>query len=59
MRRRKDPFLPKDRIDDKAQDALDALDRIKKKGLSNELQADIDEAKNKLREIKRDNHHQA
>ena len=44
MRRRKDPFLPKDRIDDKAQDALDALDRIKKKGLSNELQADIDEA---------------
>lgn len=53
------PNLPKERIDELADDALDNLDRIKKKGLSNELQADIDEAKNKLREIKRDNHHQA
>jgi len=59
MRRRKDPFLPKDRIDDKAQDALDALDRIKKKGLSKELRANIVKVKNDLHDILRDNHHQA
>ncbi len=52
------PNLPKERIDDKAQDALDNLDRIKKKGLSKELRANIVKVKNDLHDILRDNHHQ-
>jgi hypothetical protein len=53
------PNLPKERIDELADDALDNLDRIKKKGLSKELRANIVKVKNDLRDIKRDNHHQA
>jgi hypothetical protein len=55
----KDPDLPKDRIDDAANDALAALKRIKKKRPSKELRVDVDTAIKDLKKITSDNHHQA
>jgi len=58
--RRRDPFKPKDRIDELADDALAALSRIKKKDLTKELRLrDINTAKRYLRQMKMDNHRQA
>jgi hypothetical protein len=54
-----DPYKPKDRIDELAQDALKALTRIKKKGLTKELRVDITKATKDLQHILMDNHHQA
>ena len=57
--RRRDPYKPKDRIDELADDALAALSRIKKKDLTKELRLDINRAKRDLRQMKMDNHRQA
>lgn len=54
-----DPYKPKDRIDALAEDALKALSRIKKKGLTEELRLDIKRAIDDLQKIQMDNHHQA
>ena len=57
--RRRFKVLPKERIDKLADDALDALGRIKKKDLTKELRLDINRAKRDLRQMKMDNHRQA
>jgi hypothetical protein len=59
MRRSKDPLLPKNRIDDSANDAKKHLGNVKKKHGSRDIMTEVKAAIEDLNKILKDNHHQA